>query len=406
MTTPGFSFLLRKQGLLWPALALGLVLRLGYASYAHSKSYIPTSSDGYETIALNLLSGGGYALESGKPTSMREPAYPLFIAGTYAAAGRAPWLILLLQCLLSTATAGMLFLFGRKMFDERVGVLAAVIYSLYPQAIYYSGYFFRETLATFIVTGFIWASAYWKDEKKSGDLAAFAAGVCAMVAGLTNSGLMPAAVFGGLGLLLRPKRLALYAVPLLLGCGLWTARNTAVQGRLVLGSTHGGEEFYQALIVPPNDLGTIRQTEILAADPEFNAYASAGEGERNAALTRAGLRWIAAHPALYASRAAVGLAKFWKLWPYPRSYDHAYAVLVAASLLSDGWLVPLGLLGLFIFRKRFSDAPAAWIAVLSTWLLYGLVHAVIRYRLPLMPTLAVFAAAAALRFLGPARARS
>ena len=138
----------------------------------------------------------------------------------------------------------------------------------------------------------------------------------------------------------------------------------------------------------------------------FRAAEGVGEGERNALLTRASLRWIAAHPALYALRAAAGLVKFWRLWPYMRRYDHSYAAIVAASVLSDGWLVPLGLFGLIIFRRRFQDAPAAWIAVVSTWTLYGLVHAVIRYRQPLMPTIAVFAVAAALRLLGSTRARA
>ncbi len=397
---------MKTPSMLWAALALGLVLRLGYACHAQSKGYIPTSSEGYETIALNLISGGGYSYEFGKPTSHREPGYPLFIAGVYKAVGRAPWAILLLQCLLSTATAGAAFLIGRRLFDARAGVLAAAAYALYPQAIYYSGYYFRETLSAFIVTMLVWASTHWRKEENAGDLAALGAGAFAMAAGLTNSGLMPAAVFCGLGLLRQPRRLALYAAPVLLGCGLWTTRNALVQGQLVLGSTHGGEEFYQALIVPPEDLGTSRQTEILAADPEFKAAGGADEGARNSALTRASLRWIAAHPALYASRAAAGLVKFWRLWPYARKYDHPYAAIAAASLMSDGWLVPLGLFGLLAFRRKFRDAPAAWIAILSTWLLYGLVHAVIRYRQPLMPIISVFAAAAGLRLLGAIRARS
>lgn len=384
--------------LVFAALAAGFFLRAGYARHAHTQAYIPTTSDGYETIAVNLISGGGYSYEFGKPTSHREPGYPLFIAAVYELFGRQPGIVLFLQCLLSVLTAYLAFLIGKRLFGERVGLFAAVAYSLYPQAVYYSGYFFRETISALLVTILIYASTRWKEDERW----ALGGGLCAAGAALTNTGLLPAAVLAGV--VLRGRRLAFYFAPVVLACGAWTVRNTLLQGRLVLGSTHGGEELYQALIVPPSDLGTARQTEIIAADPVYTSISRADEGERNAVLTRASVEWILANPGLYASRAAAGLVKFWRLWPYRRSYDHGYAALVAASLLSDGWLVPLGLFGFWLFRRRFKDAPAAWLCVAATWVFYGLVHAVIRYRMPLMPAVCVFAAAVLERLFGTIRA--
>ena len=73
-----------------------------------------------------------------------------------------------------------------------------------------------------------------------------------------------------------------------LGLGIWAARRQTIggggwrfissrwplcgadraqlrrPGALGLGSTHGGEEFYQAQVVPKEDLGTSRQGDIVA----------------------------------------------------------------------------------------------------------------------------------------------
>lgn len=386
----------------WLALLVGLALRAGYAYYAQSHHFIPTTSDEYETIALNLLDRGVYASDSGLPTAHREPGFPFLIALVYKlCGGRQPWAVLGLNCLMSLATGLLILGLGRRLFGEKAALAALWVWMLYPQAVYYCGYFFRETLATLLITALVYSSLSWRDDRPgAGRRGAALGGLAAMAAALTNSGLLPAALFcaGGFFLLRLEKRerllrLGLYLAPVFLGSALWMARNYAIFGRVILGATNGGAELYQALVVPPADLGTPRHTEILAGDATWQRYGGAPEAQRNAALIRASLRWIAGHPLLYASRAAAGVAKFWRLWPYPRRYDHAYWKLVLASLLFDGWLVPLGLWGLWRRRELWALVPAAPICVATTTLLYGFVHAVIRYRLPLMPAVCAFACA-------------
>jgi len=105
-------------------------------------------------------------------------------------------------------------------------------------------------------------------------------------------------------------------------------------------------------------------------------------------------------------RALAGFVKYWRPWPYRRGYQHSYALLVLASLLSDAWIIPLGFFGLWRFRARWREAPAFPSAVLAMTGVYGAVHAVIRYRLPLMAGMILLACAAAASLLAPAaRAR-
>jgi hypothetical protein len=381
-------------------LALGLLLRFAYAWHGHNAHYLPTSSDGYETIAISLVERGEYAMEPGKPTSMREPSYPLFIAAVYAVAGERPGVVIFLHCLLSAATGWLLWLIGRRLFGEAVALAGLAVFMLDPQSIYYCAYFFRETWLCFAFGVLLWSSLDWSapDGAPAGSRGALIGGLAATAFGLANSAVLPACGLAGVLLWAaapprsRLRRAALYFAPLVLAFGAWTARNWAVQGRFVAGSTHGGEEFYQALIVPPEDLGTQRQLDIIYADPLYTAT-GLSEAERNSVLMKASLRWIAAHPALYASRAAAGFVKFWRPWPYKRAYQHSYALLVLASLLFDGWIIPLGFAGLWLFRARWREAPALPASVLAMTFVYGAVHAVIRYRLPLMGGMILLACA-------------
>jgi hypothetical protein len=382
-------------------LALGLLLRFAYAWHGHRAGYLPTNSDGYETIALSLVERGEYALEPGKPTAMREPSYPLFIAAVYSVAGERPGIVIFLHCLLSAATGWLLFLTGRRLFGEGLALAALTVFMLDPQSVYYCAYFFRETWLCFLFGALLYSSLDWSAApgERRGPRSAMIGGLAATAFGLANSAVLPACGLAGVLLWLaapakaRGVRAFLYFAPLLLAFGAWTARNHSVTGRWIAGSTHGGEEFYQALVVPPEDLGTQRQLDILKADPVYMSTVGTSDVERNSVLMAASLRWIAAHPALYASRALAGFVKFWKPWPYNRNYQHSYALLVLASLLSDGWIIPLGFAGLWIFRARWREAPAFPASVFALTAVYGAVHAVIRYRLPLMGGMILLACA-------------
>ena len=396
------------------ALALGLAARFAYAwRGAHA---LPTNNDDYETVAISLVERGEMAVEPGRPTSMREPGYPLFIAAVYAAAGRRPGLVIFLQCLLSAATGWLLWRTGRRLFGEAAALAALGAFMLYPQSVYYCAYFFRETWLFFWFGLLLWSSASWAAAAgdPDGDRSALIGGLAAAAFGLSNSAVLPACALSGLLLWLaapaktRTRRFVLYAAPLVLAFGAWTARNWAVQGRFVAGSTHGGEEFYRALIVPPdlqNDLP--RQKAIMDAAPIYAETAGLGEAERNDRLMKESLRWISGHRGEFASRVAAGVAKYWRLWPYKMAtYRHSYALLVLVSLLSDGWIIPLGFWGLWLFRARWRELPVLPASVFAMTAVYGAVHAVIRYRLPLMGGMILLACAAVTSFWTEARSSS
>lgn len=395
-------------------LALGLVVRLAYSWHGHRGRFLPTSSDGYETIALSVLDRGEFAMEPGQPTSFREPVYPLFIAAVYAVCGRHPGVVIFLHCILSALTGWLLWLTGRRLFDERTALAALVVFMLYPQSIYYCSYFFRETWLCFWFGVLLWASLDWSAGAgdPAGERGAALGGLAATAFGMANSAVLPACALSGLLLAAvapaktRSRRFLLYTAPLVLAFGAWTARNWAVHGQFVAGSTHGGEEFLRVLIVPPEEQTTLRPVEIIASNPDFIAAAPLPEAQRNSLLTKAAFRWIAEHPTVYLSRLSLGVVKYWKLWPYKMNYQYSYGKLVLISLLSDGWIIPLGFLGLWLFRARWRQAPVFPASVFAMTFVYGAVHAVIRYRLPLAGGMILLACAAVSRLVAAATAKS
>ena len=371
--------------------AAGLLVRLGYAwRGAHS---LPTSNDQYETIAINLVERGEFSIDPGHSTSGREPVYPLFIAAVYKVFGERSAVVIFFQCVLSVLTGLFVWLAGRRLFDEVTALAALTVFTFYPQSIYYSAYFFRETVLCFAFAALLWACLGWRAEPgdPDGDRGALWGGLAATVFGMANSAVLPACALSGLLILLiapaktRLRRFALYTAPLVLAFGVWTARNYQVHHRFIAGSTHGGEEFYRALLVPPDQQNTPAVEQILGADPLFKEVAPLPEAERNAVMGKASFHWIATHRREYLGRVVGGVLKFWKLWPYRMTtYGHSYAILVLVSLLSDGWIIPLGFAGLWIFRKRWMELPVLPASVFALTAVYGAVHAVIRYRLPLM----------------------
>lgn len=382
-------------------LAVALAARLGFALYAWHRAPLPTGSDGYEPLAISIVERGEYGFAPGVPSARREPGYPVLIAAVYSVFGVRPWALLILQCFLGAATAWLCSALAARLFGPRAARLSFWCFALYPYSIYYSAYFFRETLMTALATAAALLSLEWPTPGHSGDKAVLAGATATAWLGMCNAAWLPAAALSALAAAAaapagrRARRLALASAPLVLFVGLWSLRNHAVFGNFFPGSTNGGLEFYQALVVPPEELGTAKHVERMGRDEVFLRASRLADVEQNAAFLNAGLAVIRADPGLYARRVAARMVKFWRLWPYERRYNVPYPAVVVLSLLSDGWIVLLGLAGLALWARRWRSAAAIPALILGGSAVFIAVHVVIRYRMPLMGILVVFACAAA-----------
>ena len=112
----------------------------------------PLRSDAaeYAALARSTISGGGFSLES-TPTAYRMPGYPLVVAGVFLALGESMTAVRLLQAIVDTLTCLLVFVIGRRIADERTGLVAALLYALFPLQILYVSSVMTETSFTFLL---------------------------------------------------------------------------------------------------------------------------------------------------------------------------------------------------------------------------------------------------------------
>jgi len=156
-----------------------LVVRLGMvAGYPLIIRVMPawvwTNNDGYETIAVNWMETGTFALQTDVPTAVRLPLYPGMIAVCYAVAGARSVSVMLVQALLSTATGYVLFRLAKSLFSRRAAVASLLLFILHPQA---NNFVFRcatETLFVFVTMMLVYNMVRYLQTHRQKELVVFA----------------------------------------------------------------------------------------------------------------------------------------------------------------------------------------------------------------------------------------
>lgn len=370
-------------------LALALVLRVGFTIHAYHKDVQPTPTGKYEyePIARGLLASGVYSdPPGGVPTARREPGYILFVALIYKIFTTHRMYVFLMQCVLSTLTAAVLYGLATRLYSPFVGRFCFWACVLYPYFIYYAGYFFREDLLAFLLVLLLYILVRW-----TGPWPALGAGFLGGWLCLANGAWAPACAWTALALYattapgLRLKRAAAFALPVVLMVGAWAGRNWAVFHEVIPFSSNVGGEIYIGATIPYDLLGTEEQTRRLQADAAFQAVQRLdGEIAIHKGYMAAAKDYVRAHPFKFLASAAERAVKLWRLVPHNRAYTHSYLVVAATALASDGWLIPLALFGFWVRRR---DAWTRWYFVPMVVLVTGsfsVSQAPIRYRVPLM----------------------
>jgi 4-amino-4-deoxy-L-arabinose transferase-like glycosyltransferase len=377
-----------------------LALRVGFGALQYDGVRLFGSLD-FEILAVNLIDHGIYAEKPPLATAVREPGYPLLIAGLYAVSGKSPWSVIVGQSLLSAATSWLVYLLALALFDLWAARFAFWASVVYPYFIYYSAYFFRESLLSFLAAG-VFLLLVRAVPAREWRLLAGAGGLAGWMC-LTNGAMAPAVGIAGLaagwGRPWRWKWFLAFCLPVAALVGVWVGRNLAVMRSFIPASSLVGIQMYWALTVPYEALGTEEQNRILGNpgdDTEFQRMASLPEAESNKAFQAASMSILKERPWFFLKDCAGRLFGLWRILPRDRAYTHKASLVRLLALLSDGWLVPLALLGLWFGR---ANPWVRWMAVfmLVVTATYSVSHAPIRYRVPLMPLMLVLAGGGASR---------
>ncbi len=109
----------------------------------------------YETLGWNLASGHGYSLSLEtpyKPTALREPAYPVFIAHIYKIFGRHYIFVYIMQIFLFSCALILMFKICKEIFGEKVAKYSTFLTAICPTLTNYSVIYYSEILFIFLLS--------------------------------------------------------------------------------------------------------------------------------------------------------------------------------------------------------------------------------------------------------------
>jgi hypothetical protein len=223
------------------AVAVRLVLRLS----SGEDSFLSNGYTFYLTLATNFVAGEGLCYAPGEACALRMPLYPLVLAPFVAIGAVYPGVVIL-QALLGGLLSWIAWWLGRQLFNERAGVVAAVLTAFNPYAVIHDTALQETALLNVLVAGGL--AAALRTARTGHATGWIASGLLFAAAALTSGRLVSLLPFVVLWVAIAaPRRAAraalLVALPIVLLLGGWVLRNWAAVGAPVL-STESGESLY------------------------------------------------------------------------------------------------------------------------------------------------------------------
>lgn len=338
---------------------------------------------GYHNLAQSIASGDGMS-RFGVPSAAKSPGYPWFLGACYALFGPNPAVPRLVQAILGALTAALLVALAWELgLGLAPAVLAGLIASFYPSAIYFVGRYFPMALHTCLLIVAVLALVRWGKRGALRDLVI--SGVTLAAAALVRSdSLILAPLMAGTTFLLRGwRREALVAAVVFTGCvavlySSWVIRNALVLGTPVLTTSQAAGTTWEGNN-PWAEGGNILQAEVLArhTEPEVIAALPPDKREQLAGLqeiraatpgwTEVQLdssykvltaKWRAREPGAYWRNHLRKIAVFVSPWPGqggPVLWRYRYVILVCS-----GFVIGFGTLGFILARDR---GPGRWVVL-------------------------------------------
>ncbi len=410
----------------WPALlvfGLALMVRVIYVLQARANPQFdaPLMDPGFHDEWASQLANGTWRADG---PFFRAPLYPLFLAAIYALAGHDYLVPRLVQAVLGSASCWLLYLIGRRLFSRAAGLLAGLIAALYWILIYHDNELLIEPLFVFLTLAFFHTllgalAAPSEDGRASHSPSRRAArwALPGLLYGLAAIARPTILIFAPALAWLFARKLrrglsaaavAAFAALSLVPIGAVTLYNIVVGDDLVFIASQGGVNFYignnpqsdgHTAIVP----GTRGDWWGGRYDTIKIAERAAGRPLKESAVSsywfRRGLDFALEQPWAWIKLTARKLGLFWMAREIGNNdcipHLRSFAPIMKLPFFGFGFIAPLGLAGIALGWRRRREATWLPLAFLVLYML-GVVAFFVcaRYRVPALPFLILFAAAA------------
>jgi 4-amino-4-deoxy-L-arabinose transferase-like glycosyltransferase len=402
-------------------LAIGLILRLLPLIFFWGKPLTIVDETHYQAIAENILRHQEFALETGHSTSIRPPLYPAFLTAIYSVTGGVHLnAVRMIQILISLGIIYVIYRLALRLFDEKVGRVAALIFAVYPSLIVFSHFVLTEILFTFLFLVFVYFFVAFLQHKKYLDI--FLTGLFLGLAALTRSILYPFMVITivFMAAVLRDSfaNKTKWTSLLIAGCLLvtapWSIRNTMMYGSLVAVDTMGGLNMY---------MGNYEHTPLnrawaavdLQGDKAWyygheQALSGMNEAQKQKWATKQAATYMSNHKLLTLERTLIKAANLWGLerevlgviinGHYPELNKKAALLVTTPAIFLSYCIVIVG--SVFGLCHNMNLRNFGLVFLMLIMIYFTGVHALTfghsRYHLPLIPLLGIFASWSLLNF--------
>jgi len=279
----------------------------------------------YHDIAENFLLGKGlmYPFLNIPNYAYAEPFYSLLSAAVYFVAQHNYAVFGIVNMLASSAVAIAVYYLGKELFDERVGLLAALFTAFHPGLIYFSTQFhpitFNALFAMLIIL--MLTRLYKRPEVKN----AIVAGILIGLAFLDRSScliFMPIAagliIFSNTFARLKLKLCAIVILITLMPVAVWSIRNYTVLHKFVITRSSTGYLFW--IGNNPNSKSSAMYDQNTAAintldKDTLDKFKAMNELQINKYLMDDAMSYVKSHPWVFLSRWAKRFYYFWWFSP-------------------------------------------------------------------------------------------
>lgn len=351
----------------------------------------PHDARDYDRLAWNLSSGRGFSMDGVTPSSSRAPGFPLFLAAIYSAFGHNYFIARIFQSLVGSATVVLVYLIGKEAFSERTGILAAVLWSLYPIAAVYSGFLLSENLFTFLLASGVFClfrilkENSWKNRMICGLLIGFATLV------RPTTIVLPPFIFIWAWLnkkwskeeaMKTAATICFFMAAVILP---WSIRNLVAQNHFIPIASTGGIAFLGS----NNEMNIREHRGTWVSPSEIPGYGEKFQGlsevEVDVRAYELGIAFLKKNPR------QIPKLIFWKFIRFWDIGSSKTSVVMAISFFSYGLLFTLFVYGLFLSLRDYSKNSIFFLLTAQFILVSLIFYGSYRLRYPLEPYIFILA---------------
>ncbi len=352
-------------------------------------------ADGYWELGERIARGEPYELYTPPRRAMRMPGYPLFLAGVFSVFGESFWAVRIASALVGTAAVALVYLLGKELHSEQVGLWGAAWQTLSPMAIGFSALILCETLFALTLLFSLWTAARWlkpaRGESSSIGWACLT-GLGVAAATYVRPSWYPALALIPLWGVVRWRTRAAVGQGLcVVASGLlllfpWAWRNHAVTGHWIFTTLWMGPSLYDGL---NPDADGASEMSFFERDNVMGA-GGLSEYEMNRHYRDAAVAFVREQPGRAWSLVLSHARRYWSPWPNAEQFRSLPSVVVIGGFTSA--LFVFAVAGLWRIRR----AATALLLIAGPIVAFAILHLAfvgsIRYRLPAEYPLAVAAA--------------